>query len=45
MNNPLEDRADYSRTPANPACVPDRCAGRRLDLEEGHAGVIGALAQ
>ena len=31
MKNPLEDRADYSRTPANPACVPDRCAGRRLD--------------
>ena len=32
MNNPLKDRADYSRSPANPACVPDRCAGRRLDL-------------
>ncbi|WP_153147221.1 23S rRNA pseudouridine(1911/1915/1917) synthase RluD [Dechloromonas sp. H13] len=31
MKNPLEDRADYSRTPANPAAVPDRCAGRRLD--------------
>jgi 23S rRNA pseudouridine1911/1915/1917 synthase len=31
MNNPLEDRADYSRTPSNRVCVPDRAAGRRLD--------------
>jgi len=31
MNNPLEDRADYSRTRSNRVCVPDRSAGRRLD--------------
>jgi 23S rRNA pseudouridine1911/1915/1917 synthase len=31
MNNPLEDRADYSRTQSNRVCVPDRSAGRRLD--------------
>ena len=31
MKNPLEDRSDYSRTQAPPSCVPDRCAGRRLD--------------
>ena len=31
MKNPLEDRADYSRTPSNRTCVPDHCAGRRLD--------------
>jgi len=31
MNNPLEDRADYSRSPSNRVRVPDRSAGRRLD--------------
>ncbi len=31
MNDPLEDPSDYSRTPSNRSCVPDRCAGRRLD--------------
>ena len=31
MKNPLEDRVDYSRTPSNRTCVPDHCAGRRLD--------------
>jgi 23S rRNA pseudouridine1911/1915/1917 synthase len=31
MNNPLEDRADYSRSPSSRVCVPDRSAGRRLD--------------
>ncbi|MGA9394109.1 MAG: 23S rRNA pseudouridine(1911/1915/1917) synthase RluD [Azonexus sp.] len=31
MNNPLEDPDDYSRTPSNRSCVPDRCAGRRMD--------------
>lgn len=31
MNNPLVDRADYSRTPVDHPCVPDRCAGWRLD--------------
>ncbi len=32
MKNPLEDRADYSRTLSNHFRVPDRCAGSRLDL-------------
>ena len=31
MKNPLEDRADYSRTPPDHSRVPDRCAGWRLD--------------
>ena len=31
MNNPLEDRADYSRTPPDQSRVPDHCAGWRLD--------------
>ena len=31
MKNPLVDPIDYSRTNALPACVPDHCAGRRLD--------------
>jgi len=31
MNDPLEDPADYSRTPSDQSRVPDRCAGWRLD--------------
>ena len=31
MKNPMDDRADYSRTAVKPVAVPAHCAGRRLD--------------
>ena len=31
MDNPLEDAADYSRTPQDRFRVPEACGGRRLD--------------
>ena len=31
MDNPLEDAADYSRTPEDRFRVPEACGGRRLD--------------
>ncbi len=39
MDNPLEDAADYSRTPEDRFRVPEACGGRRLDAVLAEHGV------